>query len=96
MNKLVVSASVVAALLGVLSGFLWWGMPTHRLETELRDARANADRLGQQVDELRSQGQQLEARLEAEKARAQDAEKALRSEKEISSRLHLLVSKQKK
>jgi outer membrane murein-binding lipoprotein Lpp len=96
MNKLVVLASVVAALVGVLAGFLWWGLPTRRLETELRDARASADGLGQQVDELRTQSQRLETQLEAEKVRVQHAERELRSEKEISSRLHMLVSERKK
>jgi C4-dicarboxylate-specific signal transduction histidine kinase len=96
MNRLVVLASVAAALTGVLGGFLWWGQPTRRLETELRDTRASADRLGQRVDELRTQGQQLEAQLKAENARAEGAERSLRIEKEISSRLHMLVSEGKK
>ena len=51
MSRVVALAAVIAALAGVVAGFLWWGLPTRRLETELRDARASADRLRDQVDE---------------------------------------------
>ena len=96
MNRLVVVTAVVAVLVGGLGGFLWWGLPSSRLESELRDARGSADRLAQQLDESRTQSQRLEAQLKAEKARAQEAEADLRREKQISSRLQMLVSEGKK
>lgn len=96
MNRLAVGIAAVAVLAGVLSGFVWWGLPTGRLETELREARTSTDRLRQQLDESRMQSQRLEAQLKAEKARLEAAERNLRREKELSARLHLLVSEGKK
>lgn len=96
MNRLAVLTAGVAVLVGALGGFLWWGVPAGRLESELHDARASADRRAQQLEELRGQSQRLEAQLKAEKAGRETAEGDLQREKELSSRLHMLVSQGKK
>lgn len=95
MSKLSVATGVVAVVIGLLVGFLWWG-PSGRLQSSLRDEQGNAARLGQQVDDLRAQNERMEAQLKAERARVQAAEDDLRREKELNARLHGLVSHGKK
>ena len=96
MPRLTVIAAVVAALVGILGGYVWWGAPTGRLESELRDARSGVERLGRQLDDERAERKQLEAQLEAEKARRETLEMDLKREKQVSARLHRLVSEGKK
>jgi hypothetical protein len=42
MAKAATVVALIAVLVGVLGGFLWWGIPTNRLQTELHDTRASA------------------------------------------------------
>ena len=89
MSRLVTVTALAAALVGVLAGFLWWGMPTGHLQTELRSAQSNADRLGEQVGQLSAANEKLGAQLKA-------VEADLRREKEVNARLHMIVSQGKK
>lgn len=89
MSRLAVATAIVGVLVGALAGFLWWGVPTSRLQAELGDARAGAERLAGELGEARAQNQRLQTRL-------QTTEKDLRNEKDVSSRLHVLVSQGKK
>jgi uncharacterized protein YlxW (UPF0749 family) len=92
MNRLMIAVSVVALVAGAVAGFLWWGLPSGRLQTELQDVRASADRLAQRLDDLQNRNRDLTAELKAQKARLETAERDLRVERETNSRLHLLVS----
>ena len=67
MKPVTVAVVIVAMLCGVLAGHLWWGRPDASLESELRDARASADRLAQDVQMLRADHQKLKARLDSER-----------------------------
>jgi uncharacterized protein HemX len=96
MKKWTIALVIVAALVGLLSGFLWWGVPTGRLQRELQEVRASADRLSEQMDNLRSRAEQLAAQIQAQKTRLETAERDLRVEKEMNARLQLLVSRGKK
>lgn len=96
MNRPVTITAIVAILIGLLVGFLWWGMPTSRLQAQLRDAQANATRLEQQMGEQKTQGEKLATELKDQKAKLETMEADLRREKEMNARLHLLVSKGKK
>ena len=96
MSRLTLGTGVVAVVVGVLLGFLWWGAPSGRLQGRLQEAQANAVRLGQQVDDLRAQNERVEVQLKAERARLLTTEDDLRREKEMNSRLHVLVSQGKK
>ena len=89
MNGRVAALGLVALLIGALVGFLVWGVPTRRLQTELGESRTRAERLEQELGELRSKTQQLQAHLEV-------AEKDLSSQKEMNYRLQMLVSQGKK
>ena len=89
MNRLVVGTALVAVLVGVLGGYVWWGVPARRAQSELRDTRSAAERVGQEASELRTQ-------LIRERSRRQVVEDDLRTVKEMNSRLHLLVSDGKK
>jgi hypothetical protein len=96
MNRLVVFTAVVAVLVGALAGYLWWGLPSGRLGSELREARSSAEHLGQQLEDMRVQREQFETQLKAEKARRETLETDLKREKAMSARLHGLVSEGKK
>lgn len=96
MNRLVVIVAVVAVLVGALAGYLWWGLPTTNLQNELRDVRTKADRLDQQLAELRADHQRLEGQLKATQSRLETSEQELRGEKEMNARLQTLVSRGKK
>lgn len=89
MNRPVAVSALVALLVGVLAGFLWWGMPERRLEAELSDARNRAGRLEQQLGELQTKTQQLQAQLKT-------IEEDLGREKAMNSKLQELVSQGKK
>ena len=89
MNKSLIAVVLAAVMVGVLAGFLWWGVPTGRLKADLQELRASTDRLSQQMDDLRRHDQEVATRLEA-------TERDLRAEREMNSRLHLLVSQGKK
>ena len=96
MSRLLVVIAIVAILVGALVGFLWWGLPSNRLQADLRGVQANADRMGQQLDELRAQRDRLEAEVKTEKTQREAAEGDLRREQEKTSRLQGLISQGKK
>ncbi len=89
MNRAFVSVGLVALLVGVLIGFLWWGAPANRLQAEMAATRARADRLEDQVNELQATTQRLGGQLKT-------AEADLRREKEMNARLQMVVSQGKK
>jgi uncharacterized protein HemX len=96
MNRIVFIVAVVAVVVGALAGYLWWGLPTTSLQNELRDVRVKADRLDQQLAELRADQQRLEGQLKAAQSRLEASEQELRGEKEMNARLQMLVSRGKK
>jgi chromosome segregation ATPase len=96
MSRSMIAVVLVAVMVGVLGGFVWWGVPTGRLKTDLQEVRASADRLSQQMDDLRKHNQELAAQLNLQKTRLETTERDLRVEREMNSRLHLLVSQGKK
>lgn len=96
MKRSTVVFLVAAALVGLLAGFLRWGLPAGRLNAELQDARAAAERLSQELADMRTREQQLAARLQTQETRLESTQRDLRAEKEMNSRLHLLVGKGQK
>jgi uncharacterized protein HemX len=96
MMKSTIGLVIAAVLVGLLVGFLGWGLPTGRLKGEIQALRASSDRLSQQLDAQRAQDQQLAAQLKAQQARLEASERDLQAEKELNSRLHLLISQGKK
>jgi len=96
MSRSLVVVTLVAVVLGVLVGFLWWGVPTRRIQDELAQVRASADRLSQQMEALQQRERDLSAQLALQKTHLETAERDLKAEREMNSRLHLLVSQGKK
>jgi len=96
MNKSMMAVVLVAVMVGILGGFIWWGVPTGRLKTDLQELHARADRLSQQLEDLSKRDQELAAQLSVQKTRLEATERDLRVEREMNSRLHLLVSRGKK
>ncbi len=68
MNRTVTIAGVVALLIGLLVGYLWWGTGTQSLEKQLADARAATQAVQRQLEAA-----QTEARQAAEKVKAVEA-----------------------
>ncbi len=68
MNRTVTVVGIVALVIGLLGGFLWWGTGTQLLEKQLADARAATQAVGRQLEAA-----QTEARQAAEKVKAVEA-----------------------
>jgi uncharacterized protein HemX len=81
----VITITVVAGLVGVLVGFLWWGTAVHRMQEELRALQ------GQQAA---AEGAREE--LKSVQAKLKQTEDELRSEREQRSRLEGIVSEGRK
>ena len=96
MNRLAIVLGVVALVIGLSAGYVWWGMRTASLQTDLRNATTRADRLEQQLGELRSSNQRLEAQLKTEESKLEALDRDLREQKELNSRLQMLISQGKK
>jgi predicted nucleic acid-binding Zn-ribbon protein len=95
MNRIVMGSSVSAVVLVAVVWF-WPGSQSAHLQRELQDAQTHAVRLGQQINELRTENTRAEAQLAAERARVEATTADLRREKEMNARLHLLVSEGRK
>jgi len=96
MNRPLAVVAVVALLIGALAGYLWWGLPSSRLKTELQETQAGDQRLSRQLGELQARTRQLEAQLAEQRTRLEETERDLRAAREMNSRLQLLVSGGKK
>lgn len=92
MNRPQIIVAVVALLIGALAGFLWWGLPTERLQGELGQARERAGGLERQIDEARAQARGVAEQLKAAQDRLGQVEGELRTTKEMNARLQRLVS----
>jgi hypothetical protein len=82
MKPITIAVVIVAMLVGVLAGHLWWGRPDVSLEGQLRDARASADQFGQEVQTLRADYQKLKAQLD--------------NERTMNQRLHQVIAEGRK
>lgn len=89
MNRPVVIAALVALLVGVLAGYLWWGMPTGRMHAELGQARERVETLARDADEAQARARQAEEALKR-------AEQELVLEREQRQRLETHLSRGRK
>ena len=85
MRRATTIAGVTGLLVGVLVGFLWWGLATRRMQDDLRWLK------DQQVavDTAREQLKRVEAQLK-------QTEDELRREQERRSQLEMIVSQGRK
>jgi predicted nucleic acid-binding Zn-ribbon protein len=96
MNRLAIVVGVLALVIGLAAGYVQWGRPTTSLQSDLRNATTRADHLEQQLGELRSGNQRLETQLRAEQSKLEAVERDLRGQKELNSRLQMVISHGKK
>ncbi|MBI2155097.1 MAG: hypothetical protein HYU24_15560 [Candidatus Rokubacteria bacterium] len=96
MNRPVAIAAIVGLLVGVLVGFLWWGMPTQQMQTELAETRKRADAFERQVAEAQAQSRGVQGELKALETRVKTAEEDLRLERDRRSKLEMILSKGRK
>lgn len=96
MNRVMTIAAVVALLVGVLGGFLYWGLPTRRLQADLRQAQERPAALERELDESRRQATKVEAELRTLQGRLKEAEGDLAREREQRGKLEALLSRGQK
>jgi septal ring factor EnvC (AmiA/AmiB activator) len=96
MNRLFAIAAVAGLLVGVLVGFLWWGMPTQRLQGELGEARKRVEALEKQVDEAQAQTRAAQADLKTVQGQLKTMEQNLALEKARRSKLEMILSQGRK
>ena len=96
MNRAMSGVAVVALVLGALFGFLGSVPWSGSRDRALNDALEKTTRLERQLNELRGENDRIANQLNEERARGQTVAADLRREKEISMRLHMLVSEGRK
>ncbi len=96
MNRLIAIVAVVGLLIGILAGFLWWGMPTQRLQGELDAAGKRVEVLEKQLDEAQVQTRTAQAELKAVQGRLDTMEKDLRIVREQRAQLQSILSQGRK
>ena len=89
MNRPIAIAVLVGLLVGVLGGFLWWGMPTTRMHAELGQARERSASLERDAGDAQTRARQAEETL-------QRVEKELALEREQRARLEMHLSRGRK
>lgn len=96
MNRLVAIAAVAGLLVGVLVGFLWWGLPVERREAGLAEARKRAEVLERQVNEVQAQTRTVQAELKSAQERLTALTEDLRLERNRRSQLEMMLSRGRK
>jgi predicted nucleic acid-binding Zn-ribbon protein len=96
MTRTIALIAVAGVLVGLAAGYLWWGAPTRRLQTDLGEARQRAEAIERQLDEARNRAGGLEAELKRLQGRLSEAEDDLRLERQRRSTLEGIVSKGRK
>ena len=79
----------VALLIGVLAGYLMWGLPTRDVARQLDDAKA-------QLTEERSRAAELQSQFADTESELKRAAEGLRRERELREKLEEMVSEGKK
>jgi hypothetical protein len=88
--------AVIALVLGALLGFLGAAHWSRSRQGELNDALEKSTSLERQVKDLRAENDRIGAELQGERARGQTIAADLQREKETNMRLQMLVSGGKK
>jgi predicted nucleic acid-binding Zn-ribbon protein len=96
MNRIIVLITVAGVLVGLAAGYLWWGAPIRRLQTELGEARQQAEAIEPQLEEARNRAEGLEAELKRLQGRLSEMEEDLRLERQRRSALEGIVSRGRK
>ena len=81
MNRTVTIVGIVALVIGLLVGFLWWGTGTQRLEKQLADARAATQAVGRQLEAAQTEAQKAAEKVKAVEARLAAVEADLARER---------------
>lgn len=89
MKILIAVIVLAAAVLGVVAGHLWSSRPAARLDTQLRETRSQADKLGAEVEALRVSNKQLKEQLAT-------AQQELGTARDMNTQLHRVISENKK
>lgn len=95
MNRPGIIVGIVALIIGLLAGYLWWGTPLQRQQSELADTRARVEVLEAQAAERRTDPARPDV-VKAQQAQIRELEQDLAVERQMRGRLELLISQGKK
>ncbi len=95
MQRSALIVGIVALVVGLSAGYLWWGMPTDRTQTELQEARGRVEALEQELAGRRADTARPDE-MEALRARVRTLEEELAQERLMRSRLETIVSEGRK
>ena len=81
MNRPGTIAAIVALLIGLLVGFLWWGTGTQQLEKQLVEARAATQAVQRQLEAAQTEAQKAAEKVKAVEERLAAVEADLSRER---------------
>ena len=81
MNRTGTIVAIVALVIGLLVGFLWWGTGTQRLEKQLADARAATQAVERQLEAAQTEAQKAAEKVKAVEERLAAVEADLARER---------------
>ena len=81
MNRTATIVGIVALLIGLLVGYLWWGTGTQRLEKQLADARAATQAVERQLEAAQTGARQVAEKVKAVEERLAAVEADLARER---------------
>ena len=81
MNRPGTIAAIVALLVGLLVGYLWWGTGTQQLERQLTEARGATQATQRQLEAAQTEARQTGEKLKAVEERLAGAEADLAKER---------------
>ncbi len=95
MQRGAVIVGIAVLIIGLGAGYLWWGVPTSRMRTELSDARGRVEALEKELAGRRMETARPDE-MEALRARVRALEEELAQERLMRSRLEAIVSEGRK
>lgn len=81
MNRMVTIVGIVALVIGLLVGYLWWGAGTQRLEKQLTDARVATQAVERQLEAAQTEAQKAAEKVKAVEERLAAVEADLARER---------------
>ena len=96
MNRVMAIGTIAALVIGLLAGFLYWGLPARQLRAELGQAREQPAALERELEASRQQTTKVETELRAAQQRLKELEQDLAFERGRRDKLEAILSRGRK